>query len=54
MNADELEYYKVRDSSHIKIIKEQADRIVELEKECAALREQLRQMESQVYGGTTQ
>ena len=29
---NELEYYKVRDSSHIKIIKEQADRIAELEK----------------------
>ena len=30
---DELEYYKVRDSSHIKIIKSMADRIAELEKD---------------------
>lgn len=29
--AGELEYYKVRDSSHIKIIKAMADRIAELE-----------------------
>ena len=35
--AGELEYYKVRDSSHIKIIKEQADRIAELEKQTKPL-----------------
>jgi hypothetical protein len=31
--SEELEYYKVRDSSHIKIIKSMADRIAELEKQ---------------------
>lgn len=31
--SEELEYYKVRDSSHIKIIKSMADRIAELEKD---------------------
>lgn len=31
MESNELEYYKVRDSSHIKIIKEQADRIAKYE-----------------------
>ena len=33
----ELEYYKIRDSSHIKIIKAMADRIAELEKEVKRL-----------------
>ena len=35
--AGELEYYKVRDSSHIKIIKAMADRIEELEKQTKPL-----------------
>lgn len=31
MNADELEYYKIRDSSHIKIIKAMAEQITKYE-----------------------
>lgn len=31
----------------------QADRIKEMEQECAAMREQLKYLESQVYGGVT-
>ena len=33
---------------------EAADRLEMLEQECSALRQQLRQMESQVYGGVSQ
>lgn len=33
--SEELEYYKVRDSSHIKIIKAMAEQIEKLEKELA-------------------
>ena len=32
-------------------IRKQADRIEMLNKECAAMREQLRYLESQIYGG---
>lgn len=31
MNADELEYYKIRDRSHIKIIKAMADQLTKYE-----------------------
>lgn len=31
MNADELEYYKIRDRSHIKIIKSMADQLTKYE-----------------------
>ena len=31
MNADELEYYKIRDRSHIKIIKAMAEQITKYE-----------------------
>lgn len=34
-------------------IRKQADRIEFLNKECAAMREQLSYLETQVYGGTT-
>lgn len=44
--AGELEYYKVRDSSHIKIIKEQADRITELEKDLYMIQRHYDQLET--------
>lgn len=34
-------------------IRKQADRIKYLEQECVAMREQLKYLESQVYGGNT-
>jgi len=36
------------------LLDEAADRLEMLEQECSALRQQLRQMESQVYGGVSQ
>ena len=44
--AGELEYYKVRDSSHLKIIKEQADQIAELEKDLYMIQRHYDQLET--------
>ena len=44
--AGELEYYKVRDSSHIKIIKEQENRITELEKDLYMIQRHYDQLET--------
>ena len=61
MNAYELADYIQKNyatsSNDIKkianMLRQQADRIKEMEQKCSAMREQLKYLESQIYGGTT-
>lgn len=56
--ADKLDRYGEVSSLNkvwqaVKMLRQQADKIKMLEQECAAMREQLSYLESQVYGGKT-
>ena len=50
MNSVAIQPPMVRFANYIR---RQADKIKMLEQECAAMREQLSYLESQIYGGTT-